>query len=187
MTTDDMVLTPSEGASGAWADLTPGIYPAVLTDISDEGASTVYPDAGPRYKLTFTLEGRADDAGEPVVLYRWVSQKITLGSMTSKLAEFAVALGVPPTAGVPYRVSQLLGRRCRLFVNLKETPNGTRPQIADVLAPEAARTVAAGKTAQPDPLASQDEGVGACFICDAPASAYDGRGREVCEAHKTVH
>ena len=195
MTTEHepMTLTPTEGGSAAWANLTAGIYPAVLTEITDEGVSAAYPEAGPRYKLTFILEGMLDEEGAPIALYRWVSQKLTLGAKPSKLTEFATALGLPPVAGQPYAVDRLIGRRCRLFVNLKETPNGTRPFIADVMVmtvPAAAGAVPArGKRADTeDVLADDGPGpeLGPCFICDGPAVAYDGRGREVCELHRTV-
>ena len=231
MTTEHgpMTLTPSEGGSAAWASLTAGIYPAVLTEITDEGVSTAYPEAGPRYKLTFTLSEISDDEGNPIALYRWVSQKLTLGAKPSKLTEFATALGLPPVVGQPYAVDRLIGRHCQLFVNLKETPNGTRPFIADVLprvvkpspiprslpaqvnfgpTPGLARASAdatppwlagvsavttapsppVGRADTEDVLADDGPGpeLGPCFICDGPAVAYDGRGREVCELHRTV-
>src|SRR5262245_13319506 len=113
------VITPSEGGSGAWAELQPAAYRAEVTDIEDVGVSELYPSDGPRLKFTFSLLDEPDDEGQPITLFKWCSQKITTGAKPSNLWKWAEALGAAPIVGQPFAVSQLIGRECQVVVEMK--------------------------------------------------------------------
>lgn len=176
------VLTPTEGQSGAWADLEPGVYEATLTAIEDVGVSAAYPDSGPRFRLVYTLDGVMDEEGKPVTMFSWCSQKLTTGAKQSNLWALAETLGAPPQKGVPYDVeAQLAGKRCQVVVNLKDTQNGPRPGIANVLPPRKGPAGAMAAAAPPAAPAADD----VCGVpgCGKPLARYDDKGIPLCEGH----
>lgn len=170
------VLTPTEGQSGAWAELEPGVYDATLTAIEDVGVSPAFPDSGPRFRIVYTLDGMEDDDGQPVKMFDWCSQKLTTGAKQSNLWKLTEALGVPPQKGVPYDVeAQLVGKRCQVVINTKDTQNGPRPGIASILPPKKGAAPAA---AAPQPVA-QD----VCKVCGGPLDKYTKSGTPLCANH----
>ncbi len=189
MTTDaatDIVLTPGEGASGAWADVEAGSYDATITGFTDAGVSTVYPKDGPRVRLELTLDGMLDDEGNPIVMYRYDSQKMTTGAMTSNLWKWAEAAGIPPQKGVGFKMSNFLGCKVQAVVNVEKKADGTsRPKVTALLPPRKNRSgLAASVRAEQPENVNQD--IGGCIVCDEPGTAFSPKGKPLCEAHKHV-
>lgn len=174
---DVYTIIPGEGNSGAWAELKAGMYAATLASIEDAGISTMYPADGPRYKLGFEMTGLKDDNGDPIVLHKWVSQKITDGKMQSNLLKYAQALGLPPVKGQPYRVKELIGRPCQVFVNVKDSEQGPRPFVAEVV--PANNMPGPAAAAAPAPLAD------ICRVegCEAERTKFTAKATPLCDAH----
>lgn len=172
------VLTPTEGTSGAWADLEPGVYDATLTDIEDIGVSPAYPESGPRFRLVYTLGGMQDEEGKPVTMFAWCSQKLTTGAKQSNLWTLAETLGAPPQKGVPYDVhAQLIGKPCQVVINIKDGASGPRPQVANVLPAKRNGAVAASRP--------QGEAADVCRVtgCGQPLARYTAGGTPLCASH----
>jgi hypothetical protein len=183
-TQQDIVLTPTEGSSGAWAALEAGVYAATVQDIEDVGISDRFPADGPRLKFTFALTDELDDSNAPVTLYKWCSQKMTTGEKPSNLWKWAEALGSAPQKGVPFAVSQLRGKACQVVVEIKGVGDDARPNISSILPAKAGkRAPLAQRVAAPEPDA---EAVGPCVVCDATGTQYTDKGKPVCAAHAGI-
>lgn len=177
MTTDNITITPKEGGSGAWSELDPGAYRAVVDGIEDVGISDVFPADGPRLKFTFALLDENDENGAPITLFKWCSQKLTTGNKQSNLWKWATALGVTPVIGQPFAVSALKDRECQVVIAMKAGQDGQeRPAIESILPPQkaAGRRAAAPAAAPPDDV---------CVVCDAPVEFYTTTGKPVCAKH----
>lgn len=183
-TTDDFVLTPSEGGSRAWADVKAGVYRAWVDEIKDVGISEMYPADGPRFEITFALLDERDEEGLAVTLRTWCSQKMTTGKMESNLWKWATALGAAPKVNVPFRVADLLKRECQIVVEIKNAgTDKARPKITNVLpaAPGSEARPSAPATAAPVATAPADT----CKVegCGGVVDKYTLRGTPLCVAH----
>ena len=180
----DIVLTPTEGSSGAWAAVEAGAHPATVQNIEDVGISDRFPADGPRLKFTFALDDYDDDNGMPVTLFKWCSQKLTTGDKPSNLWKWAEALGCPPQKGVPFAVSQLVGKPCQVVVEIKGTGEDARPNVTTILpAAKAKRAPLAQRVATAAPVGGPEKAADLCVVCDAPATRYTESGKPLCEAH----
>ena len=183
-TQQDIVLTPVEGSSGAWAALEAGVYAARVKEIEDVGISEMYPADGPRLKFTFELPDELDDQNMPITLFKWCSQKLTTGQKPSNLWKWAEALGAAPQKGVPFAVSQLVGKACQIVIEVKQLPDGdTRPQIATLLPAKAGKRAPLAQRVAAAPVGGPEEAADLCVVCDAPATRYTATGKPLCEAH----
>jgi hypothetical protein len=180
-------INPSEGASGAWADLKAGIYAADIKDVSIDAPSSMFPDSGPRFKWVFSLPEELDsESGEGVELHYWTSQKLTDGAKRSKFWTLALAAGLEPTQGVPFDPDGLIGKSVQLMVNVVDGQRGPRPVIVEVIPPKVAAGVKANggpPKAPPAPVAGASDEVCALPGCGRPVSKYDEDGVPLCTKH----
>lgn len=184
MTTDyepvDTVLTPREGGSGAWRDVKPGVYRAVVNTIVDTGVSAVYPDQGPQFQFEFALLDVRDEEGNLVTIRRWCTQKMTTGKKPSNLWLWAEAMGCSPKPGVGFAVSQLLNRECQIVIESRGQGDAARPTITTILQAAGGQQAEEPRQAPGAPRASDMD---PCFVCDAAGEKFDSRGRSVCGKH----
>lgn len=181
MTTEtELVITPSEGSGGAWADLEAGSYNATLKGAEGVGPSTLYPDSGERLKLTFSLTDEIDEETNAAIeLFYYVTQKLTTGVKQSNLWKVAEALGTPPEIGKPFAIGSLIGKSCQVTVNIKDTTAGPRPFVAMIM-PARKATKAAAQAAAP----ADDVAVVCCVPkCGKPVHVFDDEGTPFCEKH----
>lgn len=163
----------SEGASGAWAEVQPGVYPATLTGYTSLGMQSW--QGGPereRMQFLFDLDGRFDDEGKPVGLLVYANLTLT---PKSSLAKMLGDLNIPWAPGQAFDLDALLGRRCQVVVKRVDGPNGERPQITDILP---AGTAGAVRPVQPG-----ERDICEVRGCGAEASHYTGGGKPLCESH----
>lgn len=181
MVTENITITPSEGTGGgAWADLEAGAYAAMLTAYETAPASTMYPDSGPRLKLSFALPDELDEDEKPVTLFHYVTQKLVTGAKQSNLWVIAEALGKTPQPGVPFQINDLVGLSCQVVVNVKDTQNGPRPFISNVLPAKKA-----GKAPAPGAPGRAEAAADVCKVegCGGVVDRYTPRGTPLCAAH----
>jgi hypothetical protein len=183
-------INPSEGASGAWADLAAGIYAADIKDVTVDAPSSMFPDSGPRFKWVFSLPDEADgETGEAVELHYWTSQKLTDGAKRSKFWTLALAAGLEPTQGVPFDPDGLIGKSVQLMVNVVDGQRGPRPVIVEVIPPKVGGAVKAPAASPkaPAPVAGGAE-IPKDEQCDVPncgneMARYDDNGTALCKKH----
>jgi len=181
----DTIITPTESASGAWAELQPGVYRAVVDDIEDVGISEVYPNDGPRLRFTFALLDERDEDGNPITLYKWCSQKLTTGQKQSNLWRWATALGCPPQMGVPFAVSQLKGRECQVVIALKPRQNGEPlPAIENIIPAQRQAAPARARGAAAPGVRQKAEETCAVAGCQGVVDKYTKGGKPLCAEHE---
>jgi len=155
-------LTIPAEASKAPLELEAGVFKAKLISVDmDDG------QYGPQAKFVFELDGITAEDGSPGRLWAWSSFKLT---PATKLHRWVMALGGKrPVPGQQYNLSALVGAHCRVLVELKETDDGPRPRVHEVMP--------ALKVAKP--TAPCD----ACVDCSEPAEVYGEQGTPYCMAH----
>lgn len=168
-------LTIKAEESKAPLDLEPGFYDARLVSI--ESADGQY---GAQAKWVFELPDVAADDGSPGQLWAWSSWKLTA---RTKMHGWVLGLGgVKPVPGQQYSLDALFGRACRLLVDLRETDDGPRPHVQDVLPPVRKAKPAAPPAAVPEAESPPLPEPEACF-CGGGLHAYSPSGQPLCERH----
>jgi len=157
-----VTLTIPAEASKAPLDLEAGVYKASLAELTTEDGQY-----GPQAKFVFALDGITAEDGSPGRLWAWSSFKLT---PATKLHRWVLALGGKrPIPGQQYNLSALIGAHCRVLVELKETDDGPRPRVHEVMP----AVKAAKATASAD----------GCSQCGEPVEVYAPDGTPYCMAH----
>ena len=155
-------LTIEAQESKAPLELEAGVYKAKLVSI--ETADGQY---GEQAKFVFELDGVTAEDGTPGRLWAWSSWKLT---PSTKMHRWVMALGGErPVPRQQYNLSKLIGARCRLLIELKDTDDGPRPRVHEVLP--------AVKAAKPT------AGTGGCVECGEPVEVYGPDNTPYCMAH----
>lgn len=155
-------LTIPAEASKAPLELEPGVYRAKLVSVTSEDGQY-----STQAKFVFELAGVTAEDGAPGQLWAWSSFKLT---PATKLHRWVLALaGKRPVPGQQYNLSALVGAPCRVLVELKETEDGPRPRVHEVMP--------AVKVAKP--TASADT----CVECGEPVEVYGPDNTPYCAAH----
>jgi hypothetical protein len=139
-----------------------GVFKAKLVDLTTEDGQY-----GPQAKFVFELDGVRAEDGSPGRLWAWSSFKLT---PATKLHRWVQALGGErPVPKTQYNLSKLMGARCRVLVEIKDTDDGPRPRVHEVLP-----VVKVAK-----PTATGD----ACSECGEAVEVYDADGTAYCAGH----
>lgn len=142
-----------------------GIYEATFSGWEEPEP---HPAFGPGVKLIWQLPDGNDK-------WQFCSQKL---SPKATLRIVVQALGAVVSPGKSYELDDLLnplvGSKAQILI---KTGEDGRQKVTDILPAKG------GQKAAPAP----SDDVGDCFICEEPGTAFDGRGRPVCEAHKSVN
>ena len=153
---------PAEEAKAS-ISLEAGVYRATVKSL--ESVDGQY---GPQAKFVFELDGLNLEDGSPASLWAWASWKL---NPATKLHRWVLALGGErPVPGHQYNLSKVIGTRCRLLIENKETEDGTRARVREVLP-----LVKAAK-----PTAPTD---GTCVECGEQVVVYGPDGTGYCETH----
>lgn len=171
-------ITGSAGGSAAWAELEADTYSATIESYEDAGPSKFDPDKN-QFQFTYALD-MVDENGAPITLRQWVNQVL---SPKSNLAAIIQATGLEWEPGRPFDLDTLVGKPVRLMVNVKDTENGKRPFIAEVVPPKGAASSkpAAGK----GNVRVEDGTPEICAVeaCGGALDKYSKGGRPLCESH----
>lgn len=157
MEAEEIVLEATEAKS--FISLENGAYPATITAI--EPADGQY---GPQVKFDFTLDNAKTEDGEPVVLWGWCSQK--LNPRTKLFEWYTTVMGKAPVVGQAHKLSEMMGRKCRVVVEKEETDDGPRTRVTGVWGP-----------------AKNSGSADACSQCQADVSYFDADGTPFCDGH----
>lgn len=201
--TTDLEITVTEGG-GPWSKVPIGYYPATITAITTEGAegkpfiSTFEGKESAQIMFGFTLEGMTDEEGAPLTLNRYVTQ--TLGP-NSNLRMIAEACGFSLEVGVPFKVAQLMGKRCQVGIEqkrditkkLKWNEDGTPmtgiskaaplPQGAAPATPAASKATFAATPPPPGPTTTAGTDVCTVVMCGGDVDHYTKNGTALCVSH----
>ena len=176
------VITGSAGGSAAWAELEADTYNATIDGYEDAGPSKFDPDKE-QLKFRYALEER-DEAGDAITLHQWVNKVL---SPKSNLAAIVAAAGLTWEPGKPFDLDSLVGRPVRLMVNVKETDNGPRPAIAEVIPPKA-KAAAAPRAKAPSAASPVAQAGEECSLpkCHEELAVFDADGNGFCEKHRKM-
>ena len=173
-------ITGSAGGSAAWAELEADTYNAVIESYEDAGPSKFDPDKN-QFQFTYALEEK-DAEGVAITLRQWVNQVL---SPKSNLAAIIQATGLEWEPGRPFDLDTLVGKPVRLMVNVKDTENGKRPFIAEVIAPKGAKAAATPAAGKGSNVRVEDGTPEICAVeaCGGALDHYSKGGRPLCESH----
>jgi hypothetical protein len=117
-----------EWRESTFTDIEPGMYLAEITDVSE--AENQFEPEVERLQIQLVLLNEDGDRtskeiraycnakwGPKTTLYRWANQ--VLGKRC-------------PGPGQPFDPNTLIGRRCAVLIEERETPNGPRPRVSEL-------------------------------------------------------
>jgi len=165
----EIVIEQTETRDGYY-EFAPDVYDAVIVNIKK--VDNPFEEGKKQLEFTFEIPGYYFEDGSVALKRAWAN---AVWNRRSKLWSWATAiLGAEPAKGEPFRTSSLIGKPCRVTMNVVTTQKGERVvKITDVLGAKAT-------TNTHDDMADAQE---TCRDCDQPATQYTTRGTPFCDAH----